>query len=112
MPSILPENANIIVYTTCFNARADHEDIPIAKFLSNCSKGTKSYKNGSTYVGPIKNGLAHGKGTTTFKCGDIYVGTFVNDKRTGKAEYTWKGSGNYYVGSFLKGKLHGKGTVT
>ena len=78
----------------------------------NCSKGTKSYKNGSTYVGPIKNGLAHGKGTTTFKCGDIYVGTFVNDKRTGKAEYTWKGSGNYYVGSFLKGKLHGKGTVT
>lgn len=48
----------------------------------NCinGRGTKTYPDGSKYIGQFKNGLSEGQGTLLLPNGDKYVGKFKQDR--------------------------------
>lgn len=65
---------------------------------------TLTLKDGSKYVGDIKNGKITGKGTFTYRDGSKYVGKFKNDKFDVKGILTLP-NGKKYLGKFKNGKL-------
>jgi hypothetical protein len=90
-----------------------------------------TFPDGSTYNGPLKNGLPHGKGIRKWPSGDVqYKGQFELGKFNGygifkKGGYTYEGvfregykhgtgvatfsNGSSYNGEFVNNKRHGKG---
>ena len=82
----------------------------LAPLLSDAQK-TRTYPDGSTYVGSRKSGEPHGYGIYTFSTGNIHEGEFKNGVPHGQGTFTWK-SGAKYVGEFNKGKFSGEGTKT
>ena len=78
--------------------------VGIFKKLFKKEKITKKYKDGTTYVGEMKNGVAHGQGTWTAPGVEKYVGEWKNEKRHGKGIYTWA-DGTVEKGIWENGKL-------
>lgn len=71
---------------------------------------SKTFPNGSKYVGTVKDGKMHGKGTYIFRQGTKYVGEFVNGRIEGKGVMTTP-DGTVSVGTFKNGVLDGYGTI-
>eukprot|EP00752_Nemacystus_decipiens_P004430 g4043.t1 len=67
------------------------------------------YSDGSTFVGPLKDGMRHGKGAYFFQDGSRYEGWFKEDKRHGKGTLNLAGGGKY-VGDWENDLQHGEGT--
>ena len=74
----------------------------------NC-QGTKTFLNGSKYVGEFKNDKPNGQGTYTFPNRNKYVGEIKDDRYNGQGTFTFA-NGNKYVGEFKDGKFNGQGT--
>ena len=70
-------------------------------------------KNGSRYVGEIKNGVPEGKGIVYIYNGNRYEGDFKNGQPEGKGIYYWNFNdqfrGDRYEGDFKNGNKDGKG---
>ena len=66
------------------------------------------YKNGSVYVGKVKDGKMDGRGTYTFSNGSKYEGEFKDDKRNGRGTYIYP-DGEKYEGEFKDDKSNGRG---
>ena len=73
--------------------------------------GTITWKNGSKYVGEFLDGKPHGAGRITFRDGATYIGQVFNDKPHGVGTYTWKDSSKY-EGQWENGMKRGTGTYT
>ena len=96
--------------------------------------GRLEWRNGASFVGEFRDGLAEGKGRYTDPRGSIYeghyhlgvfsgegslhdisgatyVGTFVNNMFNGKGRYS-DGEGNLYEGDFVDGKFTGQGVLS
>ena len=73
--------------------------------------GTRTYPNGSVFVGMFKDGGREGLGTFTTANGDKYVGEFRNDRFHGQGMNTFR-SGASHVGNYEDGHRHGHGTYT
>ncbi|CBJ29089.1 MORN repeat variant family protein [Ectocarpus siliculosus] len=67
------------------------------------------YSDGSTFVGPLKDGMRHGKGCYFFQDGSRYEGYFKGDKRHGEGTLNLA-SGGKYVGHWENDLQHGDGT--
>ena len=50
---------------------------------------SKTFSDGSTYVGEWKNGKMNGQGTFTGKTGSTYVGEWRNNKKHGRGTYRY-----------------------
>ena len=50
---------------------------------------SKTFSDGSTYVGEWKNGKMNGQGTFTSKTGSTYVGEWRNNKKHGRGTYRY-----------------------
>ena len=79
------------------------------KSITESKQGTKTYSDGSKYIGEIKEGLPNGRGTYTTSDGRKYVGEWKNGKTDGQGTSTLP-DGSEYVGEFKDGKMNGKGT--
>ena len=80
------------------------------KFWNKC-KGTKTYSDGSKYVGEYKDGKSNGQGTYTFASGDKYVGEIKDGQINGQGTYIFA-NGDKYVGENKDGQPNGQGTYT
>lgn len=68
-------------------------------------------KNGSKYIGQMKNGKKHGKGTLYRPDGSkIYEGDWIDGKVNGKGTMFNSDGSILYDGDWVDGKWHGKGT--
>ncbi|CAM9492314.1 unnamed protein product [Pylaiella littoralis] len=67
------------------------------------------YSDGSTFVGPLKDGMRHGKGAYFFQDGSCYEGWFEEDKRHGQGTLNLAGGGRY-EGEWENDLQHGQGT--
>ena len=81
------------------------------------NKVTKTYNNGSQYIGEVNDDKDHhGQGTLILASGDKYEGEFKDDRMHGKGTYTFgpnsKWAGDQYEGGYKDGKQHGQGTLT
>jgi hypothetical protein len=81
------------------------------KSITEIKKVTKTYSDGSKYIGEIKDDLPNGQGTYTSSDGRKYVGEWKNGKTDGQGTSTLP-DGSEYVGEFKDGKMNGKGTWT
>jgi hypothetical protein len=73
--------------------------------------GSKTFDDGSQYVGEFKGGFPHGHGINRHTNGDMYLGEHKFGKPNGLGTYTFA-DGTKYVGELLDGKFHGQGTET
>ncbi len=73
--------------------------------------GSKTFDDGSQYVGEFKGGFPHGHGINRHTNGDMYLGDHKFGKPNGLGTYTFA-DGTKYVGELLDGKFHGQGTET
>ena len=86
-------------------------------FLGGCAtyphtgQGSKTYSDGSTYVGDFRDGKRNGQGTYTYSDGSTYVGDFRDGKRNGQGTYTWP-DGPKYVGEWMAAQRNGQGRLT
>ena len=62
------------------------------------------------YQGQVSGGLPHGKGTKKWKDGTTYEGDFVNGKMEGTG--VWCKNGNEYKGEFKNDMFNGRGVIT
>lgn len=68
-------------------------------------------KDGSKYVGQMKDGKYHGKGTQYRPDGSkYYEGDWVNGKKHGKGTGYRRYGSKWYEGDWVDGNQHGKGT--
>jgi len=67
-------------------------------------QGTRTYPDGSKYLGEFKDGKPNGQGTFTFPDGSKYVGENKNGWKNGQGTYTLS-DGTKYVGKFSDGKI-------
>lgn len=65
---------------------------------------SKTFVDGSQYVGEISEGLANGRGIRLFRNGDLYLGNFKKDLCDGYGHYVIA-SGYVYCGFFTGDKL-------
>jgi len=69
----------------------------LSSFLTSCEKkngpGTKTYEDGSSYVGVFKDGERNGQGTYTYSDGDKYEGEWKDGKYHGQGTYTFSDGG-------------------
>lgn len=95
--------SNILKYTT---------SIVVALFCISvyAQVQTIKYKDGSKYVGEVKNGLRSGKGTLYKTNDDVVSGHWENDKMNGKMEIEYH-NGNFFVG-FYKNDVREYGKMT
>ena len=86
-------------------------------YYHNCI-GTRTFGDGSKYVGEWRNNKRHGQGTYTWDRGRSYkyVGEWRNGKRHGHGTFTPGPlsifAGDKYVGEWRNNKRHGQGTFT
>jgi hypothetical protein len=73
--------------------------------------GTRSYDDGSQYVGQFKDDRRGGQGTLTWPDGENYAGWWWNDLPNGQGTKTLP-NGEKYVGEWRDGKPNGQGTYT
>jgi hypothetical protein len=85
------------------------EGQPVASW-SDCY-GTYTTSDGGSYIGELKDGVAHGQGTSMWSDGEKYVGEYRNGLRSGQGTLTLP-DGRKYVGGFKDGVAHGQGTYT
>ncbi len=71
--------------------------------------GTLTFSSGSVYTGEWKNDLKDGYGVFTWSDGDIYEGEWKNDRRIGHGKYIWA-NGDVYTGEFNDNQPNGIGT--
>ena len=64
-------------------------------------QGTRTYSNGSKYVGEFRDGRRHGQGTYTLPSGNKYVGEYKNGKE-------WNGTLYNKDGKILFKVVNGK----
>ena len=74
-------------------------------------QGTKTYSDGSKYVGEWKDGKCNGQGTLTYSDGTEYVGEWKDGKCNGQGTLTYS-DGTEYVGEFKDDDYNGQGTIT
>jgi len=74
-------------------------------------EGHYKWKNGSEYIGTVRNRIPHGKGKYIYLNGDEYEGDWVEGKRDGSGVMNYA-KGNHYEGEFKDDNLHGFGTFT
>lgn len=82
--------------------------------------GTKTYDNGSHYVGYWKNGQPDGQGTCTYAAGSgsryrynpkkKYEGNWQNGQYHGQGTLTYSNGGKYQ-GTFFHSRYHGRGKI-
>lgn len=82
--------------------------------------GTKTYANGSQYVGYWKNGRPHGQGTCTYAAGSgskyrynpkkKYEGNWQDGEHHGQGTLTYS-DGTKYQGPFINSRYHGTGKI-
>ncbi len=70
-----------------------------------------TYKDGSRYVGELKDGDPHGFGFMTFADGGTYEGEWRNGDVHGQGKSV-EPDGYVYVGSYVDGKRSGTGTIS
>ena len=70
----------------------------------------KIYKDGTKYIGEIKDEKPHGEGTYTNIHALTYKGQWENGKRHGTGTFT--GHDYEYTGKWKDGKKHGEGSLT
>ena len=86
-------------------------------YYHNCI-GTRTFGDGSKYLGEWRNNKRHGQGTYTWDRGRSYkyVGEWRNGKRHGHGTFTPGPlsifAGDKYVGEWRNNKRHGQGTFT
>ena len=68
--------------------------------------GTKTYDDGSTYVGDLVDGLPHGIGTFTWANGNIYEGEWMAGQIHGAGTFTFA-DGTVWTGSWENGEFIG-----
>ncbi len=92
---------------------SDAEEILEGDFTASRINGemTYLYRNGATYVGGYRNGLAEGMGKLTYPNGDVYEGSFVGGELSGMGRYTFA-DGSCYVGQFSRSMPNGFGSYT
>ena len=83
---------------------------PSSAYFDNCY-GTRTYGDGTKYVGEFKDNKAHGQGVAIYADGTKYVGEFKNHKMHGQGTRTYSDGGKY-VGEFKDNQQHGQGTHT
>ena len=49
-------------------------------------KGSRSYSNGSKYIGGFRDGEPHGEGICMYINGDQYIGEWANGFQTGRGD--------------------------
>ena len=76
-----------------------------------CGQRKRTYENGEVYKGDFKNGNMHGTGTYTQSDGHKYVGEWKDDKQDGSGTSTWP-CGKMYVGQWKADAMDGTGTCT
>jgi len=73
--------------------------------------GQQTWPDGAQYIGSWENDMTNGKGRFKYPDGDIYEGNWINDKANGFGEYL-RVNGSKYVGEWQDDQQHGKGTET
>ena len=90
---------------------ADHTRPLKIGFAPLCeNQKTEDYKDGSRYIGQMKNGKRHGLGVYIWPSGDRYEGQFKNHIRHGQGIYLYD-NGNRYDGQWENDLKHGKGVL-
>jgi len=85
-----------------------YKNLPSSSRVDIDCSGTKTYPDGSKYVGEWKNNSYHGNGTSTYPDGSGYVGEWKNHVPHGQGTETLP-DGSKYVGKFRDGSMHGYG---
>lgn len=65
--------------------------------------------NSFVYLGPVKEGIAHGQGVGVWRDGGIYEGQWQDNRRHGQGRFEWT-DGEVYEGAYENGKRSGEGT--
>ena len=81
------------------------------KNITENNQVTKTYADGSKYVGETKDGTPHGQGTYTSSDGRTYVGGWKNGTTDGQGTST-SADGSKFIGEFKDGKMQGQGVYT
>lgn len=74
-------------------------------------QGSRTYPNGSIYVGEWKDGQCHGQGKWTHPNGNEYFGEWKDNNMNGHGTYIWA-DGRKYIGEFKDSNMHGHGSYT
>ena len=95
-------------------AAGDEENSPqkseqLAKNVNGTNIKTKTFADGSKYVGEWRDGKMNGQGTHTGADGSNYVGEWKDDLPNGQGTKTLA-NGAKYEGEFMDGKRNGQGT--
>jgi hypothetical protein len=88
-----------------FEVCPKNDDVP----WTNCH-GSKSYPDGSTYVGDFQAGQRHGRGMLYSSGGISYLGEFANDQFDGSG-VLWMPGGIKFAGEFRQGRIDGLGIM-
>lgn len=94
--------------------------ILILSIANNSWSETIDYKNGSKYVGEVRDNLPNGHGVYTqrpeneFIEGDMYIGKWKDGYMHGQGTYTdyYNGGSSEYIGRWSKSRKHGIGIQT
>ena len=81
------------------------------KNITESKQGTKTYADGTKYVGEIKNGEPHGLGTYTSSDGRKYTGEWKNGTTDGQGTAS-NTDGSTFIGEFKDGEMQGQGAYT
>jgi hypothetical protein len=65
--------------------------------------------NDFVYLGPVKEGKAHGQGVGVWRDGGVYEGQWQDNRRHGQGRFEWT-DGEVYEGAYENGKRSGEGT--
>ncbi len=65
--------------------------------------------NAFVYLGPVKEGMAHGQGVGVWRDGGVYEGQWQDNRRHGQGRFEWT-DGEVYEGAYENGKRSGEGT--
>jgi hypothetical protein len=70
----------------------------------------RTFENGCTYIGELKDNKLYGRGIFTWQKGDRYVGQFENNFLHGYGTLSWV-EGEKYTGDFHYNSRHGQGCI-
>ncbi len=102
-----------LCHWVAITAQVEISEMPVcssSSYLHEC-RGTKTYPDGSKYMGKWVANKRHGLGALVFPDGDKYEGEFKDDRLHGQGVYTTP-DGRKYVGEFKNDQFSGSGTYT
>jgi hypothetical protein len=95
----------------CGSADAQQSTLPACPADQNGRWHNCVFRDGSKYVGELRDGKPHGQGTYTFPSGEKYEGEWRDGIQSGRGTATFP-NGASYRGEFRDGNRNGKGTYT